>query len=68
MKFTKWLDLQKEGIIIGAVIGAILHYLNFPMINQILNLPELWWHRLAILVLLSSTIGAIGDSIYKPKK
>lgn len=64
---TRWIDLQKEGIIIGAIVGAILYYINPPFLS-ILNLSGLWWHNLAVLILISSTIGAIIDSKYKPRK
>ncbi len=67
MKFNKWLDYNKEGVIYGAIVGTILYYINPSFLVQ-LNLPVLWWHKLSILVLLSSTVGAIIDSLYRPRK
>ena len=67
MKFKQWLDYNKEGIVIGAIVGALLFYFNPSFLNY-LKLPELGWPRLSILILISTSIGALVDSIYKPKK
>ena len=66
-EINRWLEYNKEGMIVGAIVGVILYYLNLSFINNLLNLPVLWWHRLAILVVISSIIGALIDSIYKPR-
>ena len=67
MKFKQWLDYNKEGVIGGAIVGALLFYFN-PSFLSNLNLPELAWHRLSILVLISSSIGALIDSQWRPRK
>ena len=67
MKFKQWLEYNKEGIVIGAIVGILLFYFN-PSFLSNLNLPELGWHRLSILVLISSSICALIDSVYKPRK
>ena len=67
MKIKQWLNYSKEGIVIGSIVGALLFYFN-PLFLDILNLPDLEWHRLSILVLISSSIGALIDSQWRPRK
>ena len=66
MKFKEFMEYNKEGILIGAIVGAILYYVNPSFLIK--YLPDLWWHKLAILVLISSTIGAIIDYLHNPRR
>jgi len=67
MKLMRWLDLQKEGIFIGVAIALLIYYFNiFPNLLQILPTEPIY--RIGILIYIGSSLGAIIDSIIKPKK
>ena len=63
-KILHWLKLQREGIIIGGLLGAVFWYLGWssflPIQNKYLNS--------ALTILILAIIGAIIDSIYEPNK
>jgi hypothetical protein len=72
-KIINWLKLQKEGIFTGAVIGALLYWdfrydivKRFMLTLQIPVFPE--WIGWAIIITLCAMVGALVDSVYKPKQ
>jgi len=69
----KWLDLQKEGALVGALIASILLTIHNNMPTDLTNsfiqiLPAGWWQQLSVALFIGMMIGAIIDSIYKPKR
>ena len=64
-KTAHWLKLQKEGIIIGAGIACAIYFFN---INIGIPIDEIGIVKLAILIFIFSTAGALVDSVYKPNK
>lgn len=71
MNFNKvkhWFYLQKEGIIVGGILGAFLYSRGW---NLPVNLPDVLSSgipKLAIFILIFGGIGAAIDAVYKPNK
>lgn len=62
-KTSTWLKLQKEGIFIGALVGAFVYWKNI----NIIPIDETGIIKLAILIFIFSTGGALIDSVIDPK-
>lgn len=66
LKTIKWLNLQKEGIIIGAIVAGIIYYFNIAI--PYLVIEEIGIQRLFILMAIFTIGGALIDSWWKPNK
>lgn len=62
---SRWLKLQKEGILVGTFLAVYIYWKN---INIFIPIDEYGLPRLAILIFLFSTAGALIDSIIRPRK
>jgi hypothetical protein len=63
-KTAHWLELQKEGIFWGALAACAVYFFNI----SIVPIDETGFVKLAILIFIFSTGGALIDSVYKPRK
>lgn len=79
LEIWRWLKLQKEGILYGAIVGVGLYLFLHTRINTLaaIDSPSLLdkavvvgtkWKYLIGLILIGSTSGAIVDSIKNPRK
>lgn len=59
-KTARWLKINEEGILIGAAIACIVYFCN---INIHIPIDDTGIARLAILIFLFSTAGALVDSV-----
>lgn len=63
----QWLNLQKEGILIGTGIAVAIWYFNlFPQLNS--YLPTEHYYKLAVMVYEGSSLGAIIDAVIDSSK
>jgi hypothetical protein len=65
-QIKNWLDKQKEGICIGAIIAIAVYYFNWTI--PFLQIQETGIKKLIILLAIFTIGGAIIDSVYKPNK
>lgn len=65
-KTSKWLKLQKEGFLVGAGIAAIIYFFKINL--SFLELEQTGLTKLAVLVFIFSSVGALIDSVWRPKK
>jgi hypothetical protein len=63
---SKWLKLQKEGFLVGAGIGAIIYFFKINL--SFLELEQTGLAKLAVLIFIFSSVGALIDSVWRPKK
>lgn len=67
-KIDTWLYRNKEGMIVGALVGGAIYYFNIA-IPYLVFKPEISTStKLATLVFVGMTIGAIIDSKWRPTK
>lgn len=72
-KLQRFIKLQKEGIIIGGIIGALLYYdFKYMAVAQFLALLKIpldnIWIGYSALIIIGASLGALIDSLYKPKQ
>jgi Na+/proline symporter len=63
-KIKRWLWLQKEGIIIGTLVGLVFWYLDW---NSFLPIQNKYLSAIATVAIMA-IVGAIIDAIYEPNK
>ena len=66
-KIDRWLYLQKEGMILGAVIGGAIYYFNITIPYLIFKSGISSMTKFTTLIFVGMTIGALVDSWIKPK-
>lgn len=64
-KIKQWIFLQKEGILVGSIIGAGFYYLNW---NLPINLHAEGIAKLIIMILIFGGIGMGLDALIEPSK
>lgn len=62
-----WIDKNKEGTVIGGIAGAAFYYMELPYLEA-LQIGAVGWPRLALLVFMFATAGALIDSVWRPNK
>ena len=72
-KILRWIDVNKEGAVIGALFSMIMYFLSgegkvsyFDKIIQ--TLPVGTYMKLAAILFIGLSIGALMDSVFKPRK
>jgi len=68
----KWLELQKEGALLGGFIASTIVAIHtndptqFAAVMRIF--PDDWMVQLTGAIFIGMTIGALLDSVYKPRR
>ena len=67
-KIDNFLKVNKEGMIVGALIGGVIYYFNIAIPYLIFKSGISNNTKLATLVFVGMTIGALIDNYWRPKQ
>lgn len=67
-KIDDWLFKQKEGMILGGLVGTIIYYFNWSIPFIVYAPGTSNTTRLASLIFIGISVGALIDSIWRPSK
>ena len=67
-KIDRWLYLQKEGMIAGGLIGLAIYYFNISIPFLVYGSGVSITTKLASLIFIGISVGALADSMWRPNK
>jgi len=72
-KILNWIDVNKEGAVVGALFSMVMYFLSLEgkvtyFDSIIKSLPVGTYMKLAAILFIGLSIGALMDSVFKPRK